>query len=74
MSKPTEEDQRQDNLTYEQASAELSEILAELESGETGVDQLASRVERAGFLLRFCHDKLRDTELKVNSIIEGLGL
>ncbi len=63
-----------EELTYETASAELEKILADLESGETGIDQLAAQVERAGLLLRFCQDKLKDTELKVSRIIEDLGL
>ncbi len=61
-------------MSYESASAELAGILAELESGEIGIDLLAEKVERAGVLLRFCQDKLRDTELKVSQIIEDLGL
>lgn len=65
---------KQEKLTYESASAELSRILAELESNEIGIDQLAEKVERAGVLLRFCQDKLRDTEAKVSQIIEDLGL
>jgi exodeoxyribonuclease VII small subunit len=65
---------KQDKMSYESASAELAGILAELESGEIGIDLLAEKVERAGVLLRFCQDKLRDTELKVSQIIEDLGL
>ncbi|MBI1193744.1 MAG: exodeoxyribonuclease VII small subunit [Bacteroidetes bacterium] len=65
---------KDENLTYEGAAAELETILAELESGKIGIDQLALKVERAGMLLRFCHDKLRDTEQKVSAIIADLGL
>ncbi len=65
---------KEEQLSYESAAAELEQILAELESGKIGIDQLAAKVERAGLLLRFCHDKLRDTEQKVSAIIEDLGL
>ena len=62
-----------EKLSYEQAAAELEQILADLERGQIGIDVLAEKVERAGVLLRFCRDKLRDTEVKVNKIIEDLS-
>jgi exodeoxyribonuclease VII small subunit len=62
------------DMSYEQAAAELDAILEELESGETGIDALALQVARAGALLRFCQDKLRDTELAVHRIIKELDL
>jgi exodeoxyribonuclease VII small subunit len=61
-------------LTYEAAAAELETILEALESGETGIDDLARQVARAGELLKFCQDKLRDTEQAVHRIIEEMGL
>jgi exodeoxyribonuclease VII small subunit len=61
-------------LTYDSASTELEQILEDLEEGNISIDKLAEKVERAGELLRFCNDKLRNTELKVNKIIEDLGL
>ncbi len=63
-----------EDLTYAQAAGELDRILEALESGETGIDALALQVARAGALLRFCQEKLRDTELAVNTIIEDLDL
>lgn len=62
------------DLTYEAAAAELETILEALESGETGIDDLARQVARAGELLKFCQDKLRDTEQAVHRIIEEMGL
>lgn len=60
-------------LSYEKAADELEQILADLEGGQIGIDVLAEKVERAGVLLRFCRNKLRDTEAEVNKIIKDLS-
>lgn len=62
------------DMRYEDAAAELDRILEALEAGETGIDALAVQVARAGALLRFCQNKLKDTELAVHKIIEDLDL
>ena len=61
-------------ITYEKAAEELEEILEQLENEEVYVDVLAEKVERASVLLKICSEKLRNTEKKVEEIIENLGL
>jgi exodeoxyribonuclease VII small subunit len=63
-----------ENLTYESAAKELEGILENLKSDSITIDSLAIKVERASVLLKFCSDKLRTTESKVNEVIEKLGL
>lgn len=63
-----------EGLTYESAAKELEEILAQLKDDKVSIDDLAIKVERASVLLKFCNEKLRNTESKVNEIIEKLGL
>ena len=63
-----------EGLTYESAAKELEEILAQLKDDKVSIDDLAVKVERASVLLKFCNEKLRNTESKVNEIIEKLGL
>ena len=63
-----------ENLNYESAAKELETILEELKSDAITIDKLAEKVERASVLLKFCSEKLRTTETKVNDVIQKLGL
>lgn len=63
-----------ENLNYESAAKELEQILEELKSDTITIDKLAEKVERASVLLKFCSEKLRTTESKVNEVIQKLGL
>ena len=60
------------NLTYEQAYAELKKIAGEIENESVSVDVLATKVKRASELLSYCQTKLRSTEQDVNNIIEQM--
>jgi len=63
-----------EELSYAAAFEELQGIMADLQNEEISVDSLSAKVKRASELLKFCHDKLRDTEKEVGSVIEDLGL
>ena len=58
------------DFSYEAAREELENILAELENGETGIDDLAAHVRRASELIRLCREKLRSTEKEVQDILQ----
>lgn len=60
------------NLTYEAAYAELTQIAREIEDETVSVDVLAEKVKRASELITFCQKKLRSTENEVNKIIEQM--
>ncbi|MDA0940069.1 MAG: exodeoxyribonuclease VII small subunit [Bacteroidetes bacterium] len=62
------------NLTYDDAVRELQEILSALQSGELGIDELTSKLQRAGLLLDFCQGKLTKTEAEVQAVLKRLGL
>jgi len=57
---------------YSAALKELQEILSELESENVDVDRLASRVERAGALIRLCQGRLAAAELQVERVVDTL--
>lgn len=57
---------------YGAALEELQEILSELESENVDVDRLASRVERAGALIRLCQERLAAAELQVERVVDAL--
>ncbi|GGH73439.1 MAG: exodeoxyribonuclease VII small subunit [Bacteroidetes bacterium] len=63
-----------EKLTYESASNELDIILQRMKSGEIGVDELAASVERASILIKYCYERLDQTEKKVEEILKDLGL
>ena len=60
------------NLTYEEAYAELKKIASAIESETVSVDELALKVKRASFLITYCQSKLRSTEQEVNNIIKQM--
>ncbi len=60
------------NLTYEEAYAELKKIASAIESESVSVDELAVKVKRASFLINYCQTKLRSTEQEVNNIIKQM--
>lgn len=61
------------DLGYTEAATELEAILDEIEQGQADVDVLATKVERAAFLIRHCKDKLQGTELAVKKVVEQLA-
>lgn len=53
---------KQLSLTYEQALAELEQLLEALQSQAISIDDLAMQSRRANELLAFCKEKLRQIE------------
>ena len=62
-----------DEPTWAEASAELEQILHDIESGEIDLDLLADKVERAAALLQTCRQKLAATETKVKKVVADLA-
>ena len=59
-----------EEITYEQALKELQLIVEQLESGETDLDSITTKVKRASFLLEYCQKKLRTLEKDLDSIFD----
>ena len=58
-------------LSYERALARVEEIVAELERGGTGLDELSDRLREAQELLAFCKEKLLKAETDINKLLEN---
>lgn len=58
--------------TYTEAFEELQVIVASMEDGEVGVDELAEKVKRAVALIAICKEKLFQTEEDVKQILKDL--
>jgi exodeoxyribonuclease VII small subunit len=61
------------SLTFEQALAELEQIVARLESGQAPLDQSIDLYERGARLKAHCEARLKDANLRVQKIVQGLG-
>jgi exodeoxyribonuclease VII small subunit len=59
-------------LTYEEAFNELKAITSEINDETVSVDLLTQKIERASFLINYCTNKLKATEIEVNKIIEQI--
>ena len=59
-------------LSYEAAFNELRQIATAIESESVSVDVLAEKVKRASFLIAYCQQKLKSTEVEVNNIISQM--
>ncbi|HJN12900.1 MAG TPA: exodeoxyribonuclease VII small subunit [Pirellulaceae bacterium] len=57
--------------SFEAALERLEQIVHDLEDGELGLDQSLQRYEEGVKHLKFCHQKLKDTEQKIE-LLTGL--
>ncbi len=57
-----------DELSFEQALAELEKIVGELEQGKATLDGAITSYERGALLKQHCEAKLRDAKAKVEKI------
>jgi exodeoxyribonuclease VII small subunit len=55
-------------LSFEDALAELEQIVTRLEAGKSKLDDAISAYERGALLKRHCEAKLREAQMKVEQI------
>jgi exodeoxyribonuclease VII small subunit len=60
-------------VSFNDALAELEQILGRLERDDVDLDRLAVELGRAAELLDVCRTKIRKAELEVSHIVEKLG-
>lgn len=58
-------------LSFEQAMAELEEIVRALETGKSDLARAIADYERGTALRRHCESMLAEAEMKVQAIVEG---
>ncbi|MFZ4560917.1 MAG: exodeoxyribonuclease VII small subunit [Saprospiraceae bacterium] len=56
--------------SYDNAIEELQNIVRELQANTIGMDALPERLARADALIRFCRERLRDTEASIEGLFE----
>jgi exodeoxyribonuclease VII small subunit len=57
------------DLTFEQALAELDRIVRELEDGKVGLEESLARYEQGVALLKKCYGQLRRAELRIQELV-----
>jgi len=62
--------QMPDKISYDEALKEIESTLGKIETGSLGVDELAEEVERITGLLRYCRERLYQTEEKIGKILD----
>jgi exodeoxyribonuclease VII small subunit len=60
-------------LTFEQALAELEQIVARLESGQAPLEDSIRMYERGAALKAHCETRLEAARLRVEKIVMGAG-
>jgi exodeoxyribonuclease VII small subunit len=60
-----------DALSFEQALAELEQIVQKLEKGDVALEDSIRIYERGAALKAHCERKLKEAELKVEKIVLG---
>ncbi len=61
-----------EQLTYEKALAELQTIVGAIENEEVSIDDLSTKISRATELIKYCRQKLRNTEAEITETLKDL--
>ena len=62
------ENKQLEELSFEEAIAQLETIVRELESGRTKLDDAVSAYEKAIKLKQLCENKLKSAQLKIEKL------
>lgn len=57
-------------LSFEDALAQLEDIVGGLETGQAKLDEAIESYERGALLKRHCEDKLRQAQARIDRIVE----
>ena len=57
---------------YSEAMREVESILSELDSSSIDVDVLATKVERASFLITWCNERITTAQLTVDTLVADI--
>ncbi|MCR4592739.1 MAG: exodeoxyribonuclease VII small subunit [Bacteroidaceae bacterium] len=60
----------QEELTYEQAMDQLEALASKMERNEIGIDEMAKELQKAQTLMKFCKERLYESEKNCNSLLQ----
>ena len=58
-------------INYEEAMAELEQIVGQMEDGELNLDELTTKLKRAQQLIKTCNDRLTKTDTEIQKILQA---
>ncbi len=58
-------------LSFEDALAQLEDIVGQLETGQAKLDEAIGAYERGALLKRHCEDKLKQAQARIDRIVEA---
>lgn len=64
---------KNNNLTFESASARLEEIVKILERGNSSLDESLKLYEEGVLLVRFCNESLDSAEKKIKMLVKDVN-
>lgn len=64
--------EQNNEISYQQALAELERIVKELQNDATDVDTMVARTRRAAELLALCRQRLTTTETELRTVLASL--
>ena len=59
---------------YAEAMREVESILSELDSNSVDVDVLATKVERASFLINWCNERIASAQMTIDALVADLDV
>lgn len=60
-----------ETFKYEEAVAQLEDIVNKMESGELDIDSLCEQLKTAQKLIKLCRDKLTKTDEEVKKLLKN---
>ena len=73
MGKTEKQSEDKVELSFEQALANLEEIIQRMESGEAPLDSLITNYQNGIRMLNFCRKKIESAEMKIKKVQEKNG-
>ncbi|MGX8690201.1 MAG: exodeoxyribonuclease VII small subunit [Bacteroidaceae bacterium] len=58
-------------MKYEEAMKQLEKIVAEIEENKLDMDRIGESLKEARELIKFCKDKLYETDEEIKKILES---
>jgi exodeoxyribonuclease VII small subunit len=59
---------------YAEAMREVEQILSELDSNSVDVDVLATKVERASFLITWCNERIAAAQMSIDTLVASIDV
>ena len=73
MGKPEKQSDEEEEVSCEEALANLEEIIQRMESGEAPLDSLVTHYQTGVKMLKLCRNKIEGAEMKIKEVQEKEG-